>query len=275
MHIGIKLVNFWNRNMMILSQEKLFSTMWFIYSAKHVSMTSNASIVGFIYTYSRYREAGLSTVYPYILTFHIMFIEIDIEEERKKPCVNVHASGLNFRCIWTCTQSIHWYCISTLHKENTKVFLTIATYHSPFQNFNSVTSSSTSSNACTLSCLGVRVMRYGSGLRDDSPLYPSREMGSSGSDRISNAQSNRDMAKHSSLSATWIAGQIRRLRPIRTKKVSEEKKGRRLAERRKHIVTYPAPNAQWSRSIALGRLLDSAQVNASPRKRSGLKVNLS
>ena len=24
-----------------------------------------------------------------ILTFHVMFIEIDIEEERKRPCVNV------------------------------------------------------------------------------------------------------------------------------------------------------------------------------------------
>ena len=112
---------------------------------------------------------------------------------------------------------------STLREENMKVLLTMATYHSPFQNFNSVTSSSTSSNACTLSCLGVRVMRYGSGLRDDSPLYPSRDIGSSGSDRISNAQSNREIARHSSLSATWIAGQMRRLRPIRTRKSVRKK----------------------------------------------------
>jgi hypothetical protein len=38
--------------------------------------------------------------------------------------------------------------------------------------------------------------------------------------------------------------------------------------------TYPAPNAQWSRSIALDSLLDSAHVNVSPKKRSGLKANL-
>ena len=38
--------------------------------------------------------------------------------------------------------------------------------------------------------------------------------------------------------------------------------------------TYPAPNAQWSRSIALGSLLDSAHVNVSPKKRSGLNSNL-
>ena len=98
-----------------------------------------------------------------------------------------------------------------------KVLLTLAVYHLPFQNFSSVTSSSASSSACTLSCLGVRVMRYGSGLRDDSPLYPSRHIGSSGSDRISNAQSNREMARHNSLSATWMAGQMRRLRRVRTK----------------------------------------------------------
>jgi hypothetical protein len=106
---------------------------------------------------------------------------------------------------------------STPHKGNMKVLLTIATYHLPFQNFISVTSSSASSSVCTLLCLGVRVMRYGSGLRDDSPLYPSRDMDSSGSDRISNAQSNREMARHSSLSATWMAGQMRRLRRIRRK----------------------------------------------------------
>jgi hypothetical protein len=100
--------------------------------------------------------------------------------------------------------------------------LTIATYHLPFQNFISVTSSSASSSAATLSCLGVRVTRYGFGLRDDSPLYPSRDMGSSGTGRISNAQSNREMARHSSLSTTWMAGQIRRLRCIRTKKVREK-----------------------------------------------------
>jgi hypothetical protein len=34
------------------------------------------------------------------------------------------------------------------------------------------------------------------------------------------------------------------------------------------------PNAQWSRAIALGRLLDSAHINVTPRKRSGLKGNL-
>jgi hypothetical protein len=153
-----------------------------------------------------------------------------------------------------------------------KVLLTIAAYHLPFQNFISVTSSSASSSVCTLSCLGVRVMRYGSGLRDDSPLYPSRDMGSSGSDLISNAQSNREMARHSSLSATWMAGQMRRLRAFE-ERVSEGKSA--MAGTQETHCTHPAPNAQWSRSIALGRFLDSALVNVSPKKRSGLKANLS
>jgi hypothetical protein len=152
-------------------------------------MTYNASIVGFTHKYC---------------------------EERKRPRVNAcerpepsgHAPSGSTDIVTN---------LAYLHKHNTKVLLTIATYHLPFQNFISVTSSSASSSACTLSCLGVRVMRYGSGLRDDSPLYPSRDMGSSGSDRISNAQSNREMARHSSLSATWMAGQMRRLRRIRTK----------------------------------------------------------
>jgi hypothetical protein len=42
----------------------------------------------------------------------------------------------------------------------------------------------------------------------------------------------------------------------------------------KRFGTHPAPKAQWSRSIASGSLLDSSDVNASPRKRSGLNVNL-
>ena len=164
-----------------------------------------------------------------------------------------------------------------IHDENIKFLLTTAAYHLPFQNFNSVTSSSASSNACTLSCLGVRVMRYGSGLRDDSPLYPSRDIGSSGSDRILKAQSNREMARHSSLSATWMAGQMRRLGCIRTKKkkVSKGKTGDGRKNAGNSLCTHPAPNAQWSRSIALERLLDSAQVKLSPRKRSGLKAKLS
>jgi hypothetical protein len=58
----------------------------------------------------------------------------------------------------------------------------------------------------------MRVMRYGCGVREDWPLYPSRDMGSSGGDRMSNAQSSREIASHSSRSATWMAGQIRRLR---------------------------------------------------------------
>jgi hypothetical protein len=136
------------------------------------------------------------------------------------------------------------------------------------QNFISVTSSSPSSSACTRSCRGVRVMRYGCGLREDSPSYPSRDMGSPGSDRMSYAQSNRETASHSSRSATWMPGQMRRLRHIRNQ-TSERKPVLAIK------VTYPAPNAQWSRSIALGRLLDSAHVNVSPRKRSGLKANLS
>jgi hypothetical protein len=113
--------------------------------------------------------------------------------------------------------------------------------HLPFQNFSSVTSSSASSSACTLSCLGVRVMRYGSGLRDDSPLYPSRDMGSSGSDRISNAQSNREMARYSSLSATWMAGQMRRLRRIRTK--GSVRKNPAMAGRKAGNTLY-APRAE-------------------------------
>jgi hypothetical protein len=44
---------------------------------------------------------------------------------------------------------------------------------------------------------------------------------------------------------------------------------------KKIVCTYPAPNVQWSRSIALASSLDSAQVNGSPKKRSGLKENLS
>jgi hypothetical protein len=81
-----------------------------------------------------------------------------------------------------------------------------------FHNFISVISFSDSSSVCTRLCLGVRVMRYGSGVRPDSPSYSSREMGSSGNDRISYAQSNREIASHSSRSATWIPGQMRRLR---------------------------------------------------------------
>jgi hypothetical protein len=138
--------------------------------------------------------------------------------------------------------------------------------------FISVTSPSSSSSACTRSCLGVRAMRYGSGCREDWPLYPSRDMCSSGGDRMSYAQSNREIASHSSRSATRMAGQMRRLRRIPIN-ISE---GTGLAGKaRKVFCTYPAPNAQWSRSIGLERLLDSAHVNVSPRKRSGLKANLS
>lgn len=43
---------------------------------------------------------------------------------------------------------------------------------------------------------------------------------------------------------------------------------------KKRFGTHPAPKAQWSRSIASGSLLDSSEVNESPRKRSGLNVNL-
>ncbi len=137
-----------------------------------------------------------------------------------------------------------------------------------------MTSSSASSSACTLSCLGVRVIRYGSGVRPDSPSYSSRDIGSSGNERMSYDQSNREIASHSSRSATWIPGQMRRLqrrfRMRREKNISND--GRQAGRNTFH--TYPAPNAQWSRSIALGNLLDSALVNVSPRKRSGLKVNL-
>lgn len=134
-----------------------------------------------------------------------------------------------------------------------KVLLTIATYHLPFQNFIRVTSCSASSSVATLSCLGMRVMRYGFGLRDDSPLYPSRDMGSSGNGRISNAQSNREMARHSSLSTTWIAGQMRRLRRIRTKKkISEENPGNTLyapcAERPMVPVHWVGEVARFSTS---------------------------
>ena len=139
-------------------------------------------------------------------------------------------------------------------------------------NFISVTSSSPSSRVCTRSCLGVRVMRYGCGVREDWPLYPSRDMGSSGGDRMSYAQSNREIASHSSRSATWMAGQMRRLRRIQIK-MSARKPG--LAGKSSVWTTYPAPNAQWSRSIGLRRLLDSAHVSVSPRKRWGLKANLS
>ena len=65
-------------------------------------------------------------------------------------------------------------------------------------------------------------MRYGCGWREDSPLYPSKDMGSPGSDRMSYAQSNREIASHSSRSATWIAGQMRRLRRRNESSVSSE-----------------------------------------------------
>ena len=134
-----------------------------------------------------------------------------------------------------------------------------------------MTSSSPSSSACTRSCLGISVTRYGSGLREDAPAYPSRDMGSSGTGRMSYAQSSREIASHSSRSATWMPGQMRRLRgAIRNKRVRKRRR-----EGARECCTYPAPNAQWSRSIALDRLLDSAHVNVSPRKRSGLEVNLS
>jgi hypothetical protein len=54
--------------------------------------------------------------------------------------------------------------------------------------------------------------------------------------------------------------------------ISEGLRGDRRSE--KHFGTYPAPKAQWSRSIPFGSLLDSAAVNVSSRKRSGLKTNL-
>ena len=88
-------------------------------------------------------------------------------------------------------------------------------------NFISVTSSSASSSACTRSCLGIILMRYASGVRPDSPSYSSREIGSSGNARTSKAQSNLEIASHNSRSATWIPGQMRRLR--RRLKMSERK----------------------------------------------------
>ena len=54
-------------------------------------------------------------------------------------------------------------------------------------------------------------------MRPDSPSYSSREIGSSGRDRISKAQSNREIASHNSRSATWIPGQMRRLRTQKPK----------------------------------------------------------
>ena len=151
-------------------------------------------------------------------------------------------------------------------------------------NFISVTSSSASSSACTRSCLGVRVMRYGSGVRPDSPSYSSRDMGSSGKEWMSYAQSNREIASHNSRSATWIPGQMRRLRRrFKMGKEGGEKEKKRISvkkhndgrqARRNTFHTYPAPNAQWSLSIGSASLLDSAHVNVSPKKRSGLKANL-
>ena len=141
-------------------------------------------------------------------------------------------------------------------------------------NFKSVTSSFASSSACTRSCLGVRVIRYGCGVREDWPWYPSKEMGSSGAGRMSYAQSNREIASHSSRSATWMAGQMRRLRRIQIKRRQRRKKWAK-AIKETFVTTYPAPNAQWSLSVGSISLLDSAHVNGSPRKRSGLKENLS
>jgi hypothetical protein len=99
-----------------------------------------------------------------------------------------------------------------------RTFMSGASLTHVAHNFISETSSSTSSSACTRSCLGVRVTRYGFGLRPDSPLYPSRDIGSSGSDRMSKAQSNRETASHNSRSATWMPAQMRRLRRVRVKR---------------------------------------------------------
>jgi hypothetical protein len=94
-----------------------------------------------------------------------------------------------------------------------------ARYPHPAQNaffpvihtFIRVTSRSSSSSACTRSWRGMSMMRKGTGVRPDEPSYSSREMGSLGNDRISKAHSNREIASHSSRSATWMPGQMRRL----------------------------------------------------------------
>ena len=77
----------------------------------------------------------------------------------------------------------------------------------------------------------MRVIRYGCGVREDWPRYPSSEMGSSGGDRMLYAQSNREIASHSSRSATWIAGQMRRLRHAHSNKTKNEGKKQRQRRR--------------------------------------------
>ena len=105
-------------------------------------------------------------------------------------------------------------------------------------NFISVTSSSPSSSICTRLCLGVRAMRYGCGVREDWPLYPSREMGSSGGDRMSNAQSSHEIASHSSRSATWMAGQIRRLRAHSSAKEIGGLAGKAKKKKKHYLFVY-------------------------------------
>ena len=43
---------------------------------------------------------------------------------------------------------------------------------------------------------------------------------------------------------------------------------------KKSFGSYPAPNAQWSRIHGVGSSLDGAEVNVSPRKRSGWAQSL-
>jgi hypothetical protein len=108
------------------------------------------------------------------------------------------------------------YCQARTFISGASLSLSLSLTHVT-HNFISETSSSTSSRVCTRSCLGVRVTRYGFGLRPDTPSDPSRDIGSSGSDRMSKAQSNRETASHSSRSATWMPAQMRRLRRVRIK----------------------------------------------------------
>jgi hypothetical protein len=61
---------------------------------------------------------------------------------------------------------------------------------------------------------------------------------------------------------------MRWLRHIQTNVSKETGDGDKA---RNILCTYPAPNAQWSRSIGLGGLLDSAHVNLSYQEALGFE----
>jgi hypothetical protein len=99
-----------------------------------------------------------------------------------------------------------------------------------------LTSLTLSTIVWTLLCRGANLTLYGRGVRPERPSYSSREIGAEGTARTLKAHRMREMASQSSRSATTMPGH------------------RRL----------PAPKVQWSLSITLMDLAESAQERLSP-----------